>query len=653
MNLKPVVSAQAFACVLLFAVFAGAQATTPTTDVLGVHDMSSSASPLHGNNANACIYCHAPHNALSAAPLWNQTLSTKEYILYPNSSSTPSTPTKVGAASLRCLSCHDGSVAVGRTAAFGTLQMTGDLSANMGVQLEGSHPFSMQPQIKDDATLVSTLVSSHATKDHDVKLVEQNIECSTCHDVHNQYKDLRSQKFLVRDNAGSRICFACHDVGARTVSGVGNSLTAWPNSAHALSTVAVAPKARLGGYPTVKDLACSSCHRSHNALGMGLMRKNPDRPVNIDDTSQACFACHDGSDNLSQRLLNVVGAFNGQQGHPFSDAANKHQVNEPVVLDRNRHTTCADCHNSHAAQPTISFAGTAELRPSQVGVSGVTSDGVTVTTATYQYENCLRCHGPSQNKQSLSAYGYMPTRALFAGDILDVSLQFAKGAISSHPVMRDAKNLARPSLLRSMWNIGSTVQSRVMSSRILCSDCHNNDNNREFGGTGPNGPHGSKNDHILERRYLMSQVATGALPGTVIVNLNPNPILDSAPASPYALCAKCHNLNQLVNTGRDWSLHGSHVQKGFSCSVCHSAHGVPAGTSGVNGSALVSFDMNVVGSSNNLPVSYNGSTCTLKCHEAEHPVANSSTSSGRIPSLGGARAKVRPGGSAVRNGTSR
>ena len=228
--------------------------------------------------------------------------------------------------------------------AIGTLQMTGAFRANMGAQLQGSHPFSMQPQLKDDATLVSTLVASHTTKDSTVSLVENNIECPTCHDVHNQYKDLRSPKFLVRDNTGSRLCFACHDVSARTVGGINNSLTAWPNSAHALSTVAVAPKAQLGGYSTVNEFACSNCHRSHNALGMGLLRKNPNRPANVDETSQACFTCHDGSDNLVQPLLNVVGAFNGQQGHPFSDASNPHAMNEPVVLDRNRHTTCADCH---------------------------------------------------------------------------------------------------------------------------------------------------------------------------------------------------------------------------------------------------------------------------------------------------------------------
>jgi hypothetical protein len=247
----------------------------------------------------------------------------------------------------------------------------------------------------------------------------------------------------------------------------------------------------------------------------------------------------------------------------------------------------------------------------------VTVDGAVVTPATYQYENCLRCHGTSQNKQSLSVYGYMPARALFSGDTLNVSLQFAHGATSSHPVMLNARNQARPSLLKSMTNIGSALQGRLMSARILCTDCHNNDNAREFGGTGPNGPHGSKNDHILARQYLMSRLGGGAAPGSMIANLNPNPILDSTPVSPYALCAKCHDLNY-INSRDGWSAHGRHIQKGFSCSVCHSAHGVPAGTMGVSGSSLVSFDMSVVGSNNNLPVSYNGQACTLRCHEEAH-----------------------------------
>jgi hypothetical protein len=44
--------ANALACVLLLAALTAAQ-TIPTTDVLGVHDMSSGASSIYGPNANA------------------------------------------------------------------------------------------------------------------------------------------------------------------------------------------------------------------------------------------------------------------------------------------------------------------------------------------------------------------------------------------------------------------------------------------------------------------------------------------------------------------------------------------------------------------------------------------------------------------------
>ena len=59
-----------------------------------------------------------------------------------------------------------------------------------------------------------------------------------------------------------------------------------------------------------------------------------------------------------------------------------------------------------------------------------------------------------------------------------------------------------------MLNLDGVTHGRAMGTQILCTDCHNSDDNREFGGTGPNGPHGSKWTHILERRYEFSQAAT-------------------------------------------------------------------------------------------------------------------------------------------------
>ena len=85
------------ASVLIVASVAIAQTPgpVPTTDVLGVHDLSAGTSPLRGANANACIYCHTPHGGLSTSALWNQTLSTKQYTLNPGTTGNPITPTSV------------------------------------------------------------------------------------------------------------------------------------------------------------------------------------------------------------------------------------------------------------------------------------------------------------------------------------------------------------------------------------------------------------------------------------------------------------------------------------------------------------------------------------------------------------------------------
>jgi hypothetical protein len=64
-----------------------------------------------------CVYCHTPHgaNTAAAAPLWNRLLSTGTvYTTYDqlNTSTLTQTVAQPGAASLPCLSCHDGSQAI-------------------------------------------------------------------------------------------------------------------------------------------------------------------------------------------------------------------------------------------------------------------------------------------------------------------------------------------------------------------------------------------------------------------------------------------------------------------------------------------------------------------------------------------------------------
>jgi len=265
------------------------------------------------------------------------------------------------------------------------------------------------------------------------------------------------------------------------------------------------------------------------------------------------------------------------------------------------------------------------IRSSQSGVVGVSgADGITsLDPAENQFENCLRCHGTSSGKLANSTkYGYLPVRAASAVDPLNVILEFKSSVASSHPVMSDRKSASsQPSLRGQMLNFDGTNSRRSMGTRILCTDCHNSDDNREFGGRGPNGPHGSRFPHILERRYEFSQAS---VPGALLTNLFPNP--DLTLNGPYALCDKCHDLNKIM-TNTSFSEHLRHINDGFSCSTCHTAHGTGAQSGNVSGERLVNFDVNVVGPNGASPISYSRATnsCTLSCHNHRHGTGGPAT----------------------------
>ena len=163
-------------------------------------------------------------------------------------------------------------------------------------------------------------------------------------------------------------------------------------------------------------------------------------------------------------------------------------------------------------------------------------------------------------------------------------------------------------------NINGTTIGRAMGIRIFCTDCHNSDDNREFGGAGPNGPHGSKWTHILERRYEFNQTIA---PGQLVTTLFRNP--DLSVNGPYAMCGKCHSLSNIM-TNASFTQHQSHINAGFTCSTCHTAHGMGGTNPNVSGQRLVNFDVNVVGQNGAAPISYNRATntCVLACHETAH-----------------------------------
>ena len=663
--------------VVLSASIAMAQ-TGINADVLGAHNMApGSGAPITGGMGSACQYCHAPHSGIegtpgvSGTPLWSQKLSSVQtYQQYTSGTmvnkTNPMPP--LGSDSTLCLSCHDGTVAVGTLTPYGQIAMSGSLqgtSADLGTNLQSTHPFSFVTPLQPAANLWPSLTANPpATQDTTghVQLINGNVECGSCHNPHVQNIDA-SGYFLAIDNSQSALCLACHSTtpsgsgmglsptmakmrsaavsrgpvttspaatSAATTSSDRNPLALWTTSAHAnapnrvsgtaLTTSSTLVAKRMtrffGGATTVKQTGCLACHSTHNSTPSSLLRGYSD---------QACIGCHSGGTNVSPPAPNITAEMTAPKiGHASipQNGNNLHSSRESDLLNHNRHATCVDCHNPHGTrQMGTVFNAPPGIRASQSGVVGISAaDGQTsVYPAANQYENCLRCHGASTGKPTnTTVFGYLPTRAASAADPLDLVSQLGLTAISSHPVTHDRNSpLPQPSLRLNMVNLDGVSQGRIMGVRVLCTDCHNSDDNREFGGSGANGPHGSKYSHILERRYDMSQ---SGMPGQAITNLNVPPNLSTN--GNYALCAKCHDLANIMSNA-SFSEHARHINDGFSCSVCHTPHGMGSTAAMLSGQRMVNFDLRVVAPNGATPITYKRETnsCSLSCHGHAHQLA--------------------------------
>jgi predicted CXXCH cytochrome family protein len=175
-------------------------------------------------NGEICLPCHAPHNNNSGtnnltSTLWNHKLSAvQNYNMYASPTMTKfsvSIQSQPSAGSKTCLSCHDGTVAVD---SFGANTGTHFVQAvnNTGTDLSNDHPISFiydsglasrsGGTLQNPSSALSGLAGG-GTIANDM-LINGMLECSSCHDVHNQYN---SPKYMLkRSNSGSGLCLTCH-----------------------------------------------------------------------------------------------------------------------------------------------------------------------------------------------------------------------------------------------------------------------------------------------------------------------------------------------------------------------------------------------------------------------------------------------------------
>ena len=505
-NMFRLLAAIGFACLLVFTASSPHGAVANTVHNLSATGPGAIKAPGVGD---ICIFCHTPHNAKPAQGLWNRALPGVMYKLYVSSTLEAALKQPTGASRL-CLSCHDGTMALGNlrvppSSGPVTLSpLTG--RASLGTDLSDDHPISF---VYDRALALKQIqLADPATLPKAIRLdTTQQLQCTSCHDPHED----RYRKFLRMDNRAAALCTGCH------------RLKNWSWSAHATSTATWRGTGTspwpYTPYNTVTENGCGNCHRPHAA-------PRPPRLLGSHQERSVCLVCHNGS----VAAKNLEGEFLKFSAHPIASTDWTHDPREdPNTMPR--HVTCADCHNPHQA---VSRPGSPPLASGQLlGVRGLNISGGIVAESFYEYEVCLKCHGIKDQ---------ITPGIVRKDNIRNIRLKINPSNPSYHPIAAVGRN--------------STIQGLepgyTASSIIYCTDCHNN-NEWTTAGTRPRGPHGSQYEPILEREFQAG-----------------DPVTESF--SSYALCYKCHNRSTLLSTGR--FPHRKHVvDERASCAVCHDAHG--------------------------------------------------------------------------------
>ena len=378
--------------------------------VNSLHNLSASspATIRAASEEQVCIFCHTPHHASSVRPLWNRQLPTGTYIPY-QSNSLKAAPGQPTGTSKLCLSCHDGTIALGNVLSRPTpIAMVGGVTVlpqgptNLGIDLSKDHPISFAY----DQTLIqkNPKLKNPTGLDPAVKLDSSHeLQCTSCHDPHNnQYG-----KFLVMNNAYSQLCNTCHNQGATTITAHSN---------------------------------CSTCHQSHNSPSGPYLLKG--QTVTASCTLSPCH-----NTQSSDLRLNIAADLNRISKHDTNSA-----VNLPNHVPDN--IDCSDCHEGHT-MGNINAAGAPAISPRLGKIDGISNLGGRVAPAQFEYEVCFKCHADRPTRVA----SLIP-RVLVQTNL---RLQTVSTAISFHPIQAIGKNTNDVPSLISPW---------TPSSMVYCGDCH-------------------------------------------------------------------------------------------------------------------------------------------------------------------------------------
>lgn len=184
---------------LILAAFGALAGGLAWADLEGsVHDFSRS----EWTDGDMCAACHTPHRSEPAAtaPLWNPGADLSRR--FGTDASPRTTP---GNGTLSCVRCHDGTIAT--STAAGVVIKGPQLATNYPGRFIGAHRTSDHPVGVPYPNIDSGYNASTSVVAKGIALPEGQVECTSCHDPHNE--DGRDA-MLVVSNRRSSLCLICH-----------------------------------------------------------------------------------------------------------------------------------------------------------------------------------------------------------------------------------------------------------------------------------------------------------------------------------------------------------------------------------------------------------------------------------------------------------
>ena len=522
-----------------------------------------------------CVFCHTPHGAtLGLMPLWNRKLSSATYLPYSSSSLDAgyilgTQLDQPGGSSKLCLSCHDGTLAIG---SVNVLNGLGSPSSQQSITMTGTDGAGVMASGSGTTTGYTRNLGIDLSNDHPISVTYDNT-------------------------------LALRDGELRELTTTPPTQTQrYPSDGTIIGIRApgLSPKAPLEptGPGNVGQIQCSGCHDPHirettasvgnqKFLILNRFQESTATPTYSSTNDINCVACHDKNQGTAGVWAYSAHANDQVATQTYTDtAANQREF--PTVAGDGAATnltvwkaSCLNCHDTHTVSGSRRLAreGTDNTSTPKAGGASAIE------------ETCYQCHSnnstitPLTNipdiKSDFALSRHQPITLADQGNIAaeahDIGGNFGSGGSPYEWVdCSTTTNKCGADFVEKRSKLGAGT-GNLTNRHAECTDCHNPHRVVKFnsflgnGGSLSGTPDSTgTHKHTDATGYTHTNIASGALRGTFGVE----PVYSSASFAtlPYGYDVKRGD----PGTNTSTLVSATYVTREYQiCLKCHSDYGYP------------------------------------------------------------------------------